>query len=298
MSKRRHMSVHCGGFTLVEAAFVAGMLAVLSVILFSVFSRSRVTGNRARCDVQLKSLALALDAYRQEQGNYPGALTELQTASYLTDKSIMHCPADPVATGTYADYYVIREAHDDNDLPLLVCPFHEADAHGAQAYVGRYTTQFMTKPAVLIAAKSVTLYHPGKAPIAAPAGLELHGADRLVTARNGSATVQFADTSVATMKKESDLTILQCFTESVGQPVLYSLVRQTSGNIRYYVNPGSKFDVSTPVATAGALGTRFDIEVEGNYDTTLTVLNGKVRFNTSRKKIKVTNGVPVKAKHP
>jgi prepilin-type N-terminal cleavage/methylation domain-containing protein len=296
MNTPQHPRRRPRGFTLLEILAVVAIVGIVAAIGFTVMSRARTASYRARCDVQLKAIALALDAYRQEQDHFPDDLRELETNQYVTDKSIMRCPADPDPLGSYANFYVIRTAHDQSNLPLLVCPFHEGDSRGVQAYVGRYTTEFMTKPATLTDARATIVRHPGKNPVSAPAGLELHGADVLQTANNGSATIQFADGSWAQLKKNTTVTILQSFMDNTMNPQLYTLIRQTGGDADYDVHPGSKFEVVTPAATAGALGTHFKIRVAPNTDTTLLVTKGKVRFNTSRRYYKVVNMVPVTAK--
>lgn len=286
---RRHGKA---GFTLIEILGIIAVLGVLAAILFTVIGRGYNASNRIKCDVNLKALAFGLDAYRQENDFFPAYLQEISTGGYVQDKAIMRCPNDPTPQGTYADYYVIREPRESSDLPILVCPFHEKDKQGGQAYVGRYTTQFMTRPAVLREAKSTTVQHPGEDPVAAPAGLVLHGADRLWTSKNGAAIIDFADGSSAQLKRNSNVTILQSFMEGRTQPTLYTLLRQTAGEANYTVTSGSKFEVTTPAGTAGALGTKFRITIEPNADTTLLVTEGKVRFNNRRGKVKVKNGVP------
>lgn len=283
------------GFTLLEILAAAAVLILLTAILLPVLRGARESSNRGRCDVNLKSIALALDAYRQEQGYFPSDLTELQTSRYVQDQQLFHCPSSPDPNITYADYYVIRSPRDDESLPILICPFHEDQDRGGQAYIGRYTTQFMTKPAVLTRAQSTTLKRPGKNPVAAPAGMELHGADTLLTAKNGQATIAFADGSTASLAKNSEVTILQSFLDRKWQPVLYTLLRQTAGDVDYVVNTGSKFDITTPSATAGALGTKFKLTVDSE-ETTLLVAHGKVRFETSKRHIPAPVGLPVKAK--
>lgn len=268
------------GFTLLELVIAVAVIAILAAILLSVFSRSREAARRATCDVHLKAIALALDAFKQEQGSYPETLQELVDRKYITDPSLLSCPDDPRPVKSYDDFYAIRGPRADSSLPVLVCPFHEGDNHGLQAYAGRYTTQFMTSPARLAAGAAITVEHPGKNPVAAPVGLELHGADRLRTAGQGFATIVFADGSEAALGHDTDVTILQSFITSRATGPLYSLIRQTSGTSYYKVHHGSKFDVVTPTATAGALGTEFEIRVSATQGTWLNVHEGNVRFNT------------------
>jgi ferric-dicitrate binding protein FerR (iron transport regulator) len=65
------------------------------------------------------------------------------------------------------------------------------------------------------------------------------------------------------------MSVMQSFTEGQRSGKLYTLVRQFKGKISYYVNPGNRFDVATPTATAGALGTRFSIELLDNNNPNL-----------------------------
>lgn len=268
------------GFTLLELMIAIAVIGILAAILLGVFSRSREAAHRAACDVHLKAISLALDAFKQEQGSYPETLQELVDRKYITDPGLLSCPDDPRPAPSYDDFYVIRGPRDNSDLPILICPFHDDTSHGNQAYTGRYTTQFMTSPAVLTAGTAVTVEHPGKNPVAAPVGLELHGADRIRTSSQGNATIQFADGSTAAVNHDADITILQSFITSKANGPLYTLVHQTTGSVIYTIHHGSKFDVVTPTATAGALGTAFEVRVSPTQGTWLNVASGKVRFNT------------------
>lgn len=276
--KRRPLWRLGSGFTLVEILIVLAIVSVLAFISFGIYSRSRASTYRVSCDVHVKSIALALDAFKQEHGYFPTTLSQLKSGRYITDDSILSCPLDPRPGGTYEDFYILRNARSKDELPVLVCPFHESTEHGIQAFVGRYTTQARVAPAVLDGAVQATVEHPGKSPVAAPVGLELHGADRIRTGSSGSASITFADGSKAEIAHDADLTVLQSFLQSKGE--LYTLVRQNVGSVQYSVHHGSKFDVVTPTTTAGALGTQFEIRVNATTGTWLNVTDGRVRFNT------------------
>lgn len=280
LAQRYRTAPRRSAFTLVEIMVVMAILAILSTILMSVFQRSRTAAQRAQCDVRLKSIALALDAHRQENGTFPADLNALATKNYLSDPDALHCPADLNPEGSYREFYVLRAKRDSNELPILVCPFHEGSGQGAQAYIGKYTTQFASKPARLGAANNVSVQHPGGgAPVAATTGMELHGGDRIITGPQGAATIEFADGSTASLRGGSNVTLLQSFVEGHAQPLLYTLVRQTLGDVTYQVHHGSKFDVVTPTATAGALGTKFQIKVDAAQKSTIWVTEGKVRVS-------------------
>ncbi|RYG75244.1 hypothetical protein EON80_01285 [bacterium] len=275
------------GFTIVQLLVVLGVLGVLAALMFPTFSRARASADRQKCDVRLKSIALALDAFKQERGNYPVSLNELATDGYLKEPEALRCPSDPRDVGTYNDFYAVRAPGDSVEMPVVCCPFHEEYGLGGnQARLGRYTTQFATRPARLTGSNGVQVLHPGDdQPTSGYEGMELRGGDQIITSGQGAAEVTFADTSVITLGQGSKVTVLQSFVDGQSAGRLYTIVRQLSGDATYTVNHGSRFDVATPAATAGARGTKFRIIVKGPAfeDTNLMVLEGKVVF-TDRKK--------------
>jgi prepilin-type N-terminal cleavage/methylation domain-containing protein len=68
------------GFTLVELLTVIAIIAILTAILFPVFSRAKVAAKRQVDSSNLASLHQALQLYRTDQGGYPPLL--LQVAEY------------------------------------------------------------------------------------------------------------------------------------------------------------------------------------------------------------------------
>lgn len=54
------------GFTLIEILVVISIVAILTAILFSVFSRARESARRASCQSNEKQLALGLLQYAQD----------------------------------------------------------------------------------------------------------------------------------------------------------------------------------------------------------------------------------------
>jgi type II secretory pathway pseudopilin PulG len=254
-------------FTLLQVLLVVAIITLLAGLTFGVFQSGRRNAQGLSCDARLKSLALALDAFRQEHGAYPPSLSELITKKYITDASLLHCPLDPRPTGSYEEYYIFRNARPNKDdprdpstLPLIICPFHEADGQvGHQVFRGS-TQQFTTRPATLSEASSVTVERPGQQPISGRAGMALRGGDRVRTAAGGAARILFADSSYVTLTPNADVTVLQSFLDGHSSKPLYTIVKQQLGEVFFRVNHGSKFDVATPTATAGALGTKFRIK--------------------------------------
>lgn len=304
------------GFTLLQITVVIGLLATFAALSVGQFGRMRASARRAECDVHLKSIVLAIDTFRQETGRLPATLIELKTNGYLT-LDMIRCPADPdlevkgsdANYASYADFYVLRDVMDDGELPTVVCPFHEKDgSRGVQGFKGGYTKSFATRPATLADVEgTVTVTRPGAGVLEIPASgrLEVRGGDRIQLGA-GSATLTFADGSLATLNGGSEMSVLESYLESQDTDSIYTLVRQFAGTINYSVVPGNKFDVATPTATAGALGTKFTIQlVDAPTDmgavtrpgpqakqTVLTVTEHTVALTTAGRTIEVVEAEP------
>jgi type II secretory pathway pseudopilin PulG len=280
--KRKVQNASRRAFTLVQIIVVIAIIGLLASILLGVIGRGHRAALRSTCDVHLKAIVMALDAYRQETGNYPTSLSQLIAAKYITDTSMLHCPRDPKLDGTYDEFYMFRGARpnpkdtrDANALPLVVCPFHEEDSGTGVQGFRTGTKQFAASPATVNSTAGATIYRPGKDPEPARAGMTLRGGDRVVTEGGGETEVKFADGSLATLQPDADMTVIQSFIDGNSGAPLYTVVRQHLGEIFYHVNHGSKFDVATPTATAGALGTKFYVKRDGE-NWYLKVVESKV----------------------
>jgi prepilin-type N-terminal cleavage/methylation domain-containing protein len=279
------------GFTLVQLLTVLAVIGVLAAIMISVFTRGRASARQAQCDAHLKDLTLALNEFRTENGHFPEHLVDLRTKGYIQDDSALHCPSDPDEQGSYGEYYAIRASRDNNDRPILVCPFHEADGgQGMQAFKDRQTQHGKAMKAQLQGASDTTVERPGQEPIAARGGMEVHGGDLIRTGSGGSATIVFADGSSSELRGGSSVTVMQSFRDGRSTAPLYTMVRQKFGDVLYKVIPGSRFDVVTPTATAGALGTEFRIQINEQGSGLLYVTESTVYVSTLDQNVKIPTG--------
>lgn len=268
---------HRRAFTLPQLLLVLLTVSFLSLAALSAFTHARKSARRADCDMKLKTLTIALNAFREENGRYPEHVDELLTKKYLADATMLKCPADPRPSGSYDDYYLMRGARDSGELPILCCPIcGNTGEPGLQAFKGCYTKQFATQPAYISQITGGTIERPGKKPFTVQAGTSLLGGDILRTEDGGSAVINFADGSRCNMAGGSQITLLQSFIAGRSRAPLYTLIRQSVGEVSYQVNHGSKFDVGTPTATASALGTDFRIKQDAAKQWWLQVNKSKV----------------------
>jgi len=291
--RRRSNERRWRGFTLIQTLVSVGIIAILAAITVPMFGQSRESTRRTDCDMRLKAITVALDAFRQENGRMPLGINELQEKQYITDAEMLHCPNDPRTKTAREYYYVIRAPRDKNELPIAVCPFHEKSGVGQQGYKGKYTKQFATRVAVLEAGNNVTVEHPGESPVQARIGMQLRGGDIIRTTNSGFATVRFSDDSSSELQGGSEVTVLQSYVEGQSSGALYTVLQQKVGDVIYRVHKGSKFDVTTPTATAGALGTVFQIQCARSGAGWVECTEGKVWKATTRESHVIPNNVKV-----
>ncbi|MFP3904081.1 MAG: type II secretion system protein [Armatimonadota bacterium] len=119
---------YCRGFTLVELLTVIGIIAVLSAILFPVFSSAREKSRQIACMNNMQQIGKALNLYIEDSGgfmptwclvhNNPGSapsnpdnsgfLTwDAQLMAYLDTSQVFICPSNPNEGGGSARAYAI-----------------------------------------------------------------------------------------------------------------------------------------------------------------------------------------------
>jgi prepilin-type N-terminal cleavage/methylation domain-containing protein len=92
------------GFTLIELLIVLSILSVLTAILIPNFLRARASGVLATCQLDMRTIAVALDLYYNEQQTYPPSAswqTDLVSGGYI--RSVPKSPADKGSYGYVTD---------------------------------------------------------------------------------------------------------------------------------------------------------------------------------------------------
>ena len=102
--------------------------------------------------------------------------------------------------------------------------------------------------------------------------------DDLRSGPTGRAHVTLKDGSQLNLGSDSNLRILQHDAQAQ-QTSLDLILGRMRGRITKMTRPGAKFEVHTPMGTAGLVGTDFSLLVTDDY-TELMVFEGEVRFTT------------------
>jgi hypothetical protein len=120
---------------------------------------------------------------------------------------------------------------------------------------------------------NVNLQHGSKTQLAA-AGAKVLWGDRIVTDDNGRARITLDDGSILNVGSGSSLTVVQHDAASQRTQIQLAYGRLRASAVRL-ARADSKFEVRTPTAVAGVVGTGFDIDFI-NEITNLSVTEGSV----------------------
>src|SRR3954469_15090591 len=86
MSHYSHRRVR-PGFTLTEMLVVIGIIAILAALLLPAVNRAITTARNAAIAVEVNQLATAIEAYKQDKGDYPPNFRDRQAVT----RHIMKC---------------------------------------------------------------------------------------------------------------------------------------------------------------------------------------------------------------
>jgi prepilin-type N-terminal cleavage/methylation domain-containing protein len=101
------------GFTLIELLVATALLVLLTTVVIASFRQANITSRDAKRKADLHLIRGALEAYRLEQGTYPGTLNQLVSPNVisslgLSPNYINEVLLDPLSSGTYAYRYTRR----------------------------------------------------------------------------------------------------------------------------------------------------------------------------------------------
>lgn len=109
--------------------------------------------------------------------------------------------------------------------------------------------------------------------------LPLYEGDRVSTGSGSQALLEFTNGIQVALNEDTDSLILSRWEASKG---FTRILRLSNGEMWVKTMGGSKpLEIETPVATAAVKQTEFDIKVQPNGQTTLTVVEGIVEFGTA-----------------
>lgn len=99
------------GFTIGELAVVLAVAAALILAFAPVIRHVNRRHMRVECDNNLKKIGVALYMYaNRNDGKFPPSLKTLYEEKFLSDKTIMNCPASKVVgTIDYPDYVYVPD---------------------------------------------------------------------------------------------------------------------------------------------------------------------------------------------
>lgn len=240
-------------FTVLELLVVVGIVAVILTMLLSGVRRVRDMAAETACKSNLRIVTMALLAYRSDHLAFPhGNLAEALALHGATGKSLL-CPE---TNRHYEQFYIPHQAPMYHRDYLIGCPHH-----------GK---------------RRINFYQTGAGVSERAANIHWNGNPVLPGDTVTGGTIVFDDGSTIRLASGTRALIVTSFWGDDRR--LHSIVRvprqTSSGILNVDVSGQSRFEVVTPAAVVGALGTRFRITITagGNrFQTKIEVAAGDVR---------------------
>lgn len=109
--------------------------------------------------------------------------------------------------------------------------------------------------------------------------------DTLSTSEDGRLRVLLKDQSILSLGSKSRMVVVEHnpATQQTALEVAYGRVR---AKVTEITQSGGSFEIRTPTAVAGVIGTDFLVNVDEHGETAVTCLNGKVRVRNADAKVK------------
>ncbi len=258
--------------TLIEVLVTMAILMILSGMLFAVVGRTSRLSRQTACMSNLRQISAALLGFYQDKNGFPedgpGVDLSEDLEPYLPAEAL-RCAADDSyerewakdpSYNSYEQYYVRRPDIDGSYKYIVGCPRHRDDDLANSVFGLRSVRTAEVQP-VWVSGKDISKKRdPGA---------------RVLT----SGMMQFKDpgTNVTVLENVDNFQVHLIYSARLSDGTLYSIVRMTGkGKAEVSVQPGSKFEVITPVAIAGVRGTKFSITVFNDENVEVTVTEGTV----------------------
>ena len=249
------------GFTLVELAVCFGVILAIMSLVAPLLKKARDRAIEAQCISSIRDISIAVQLYYNDHTTYPAQeyLRNSLTKYHGGETASWHCPE---SGEPYELFYVARGIGEecDSDRETIDNYFLGCPDHG------------------------LTNFSPGKGTRSFPAELIRHNGQNVSagdSVRDG--LLEFADGSTAALSGK--VKVLGSFRMDGGR--LYTILRvfRNYGNtsvtvtVPTHAGPRSKFEVVTPAAIAGVVGTTFNVEhrnTANKDETRFRVVTGSI----------------------
>ncbi len=132
---------------------------------------------------------------------------------------------------------------------------------------------------------------PNPAKIAAEQGTKVQWNDVLTTADDGRLRVLLRDQSILSLGSKSRMVVVQ-HNPAIQQTALEVTYGRLRARVTEITQSSGSFEIRTPTAVAGVIGTDFVVDVDEHGETGVTCLKGNVRVRNADSKIKGEEIVP------
>ena len=232
-----------GGFSLSELLVVMGIIAVLSAILYPVFSAARESTRVVACSSNLQQIGVAAGTYYADFDGPPMSQLTRSLGEYVNGPEVFICPDDPTRQDSYSAYFVGRHNPALSSEFVVGCPRHN-HGHRQTVALGR-----------------------GSADLG-PVGVVKHNdADIRIGDVVEGGTLHFADESTLNISDGLTVCVLASVSGKAGLHTVVWVPGEQDGWVEASVTPGNRFEVVTPDTVAAVRGTKFCVYVHAGQDS-------------------------------